>query len=98
MPFLRSYDDPEGEYAMDAREQFARLAPLVVPDPLSTRLLRMRTAAGKERWLIVDRAAQAREGDLVLVERGAGYRVARLRADTPRGSVWGAVAWFLEQG
>ena len=83
---------------MDAREQFVRLAPLVVRDPLSTRLIRTHTAAGKVRWLVVDRAARPKAGDLVLVERGAGYRVARLRADVPPEEVWGAVVWFVEQG
>lgn len=101
MPFANSFLDDLSETSAvrrDAKQCFCSLSGLVVPRPLSTFIFRSKSPAGLARFLIVDREQLPREDGLVLVATESGLREARFGASTPRGRIWGAVAWFLEEG
>lgn len=99
MPFVNSYLSVEKERPEDAREYFRALAGKVVPEPLSSHIVKSKTRTGKIRYLIIDRNVLPSEGCLIVYASDSGFSVRRYeQGKTPAERVWGVVAWFLEQG
>ena len=98
MPFINSHIDPERGLPPDARSHFESLSRTIVKEPLSTSIIRTQSPTGRIRYLIVDRAVQPEEGDLIVVAADYRFKVGRYANSIPLSKVWGTVVWFLQEG
>jgi len=98
MPFESSFIDPERGLPPDSREFFARLAPLVVREPISTDIIKTTTKNGRRRYLVVDRAHRPEEGDLIVVAGRYRHKLARYVPTIAQHVIYGTVLWVLQEG
>jgi len=98
MPFVNSYLDVEKKKPDDAREYLRDLAARIVQEPVATHIVETKTRTGKTRFLVIDRSLIAQPGDLIVYATDTRLTVRRLTPDMPPERIWGAVAWFIEQG
>lgn len=92
-----SHINPGQNAQQDARKYFADLAPLVVQDPASTRIVNTTTKTGRRRYLVVDRARTPSVGDWVVVASKYRHKLIRYVPVISPNLIWGTVIWTLQE-
>ncbi|MDY3868935.1 MAG: molybdenum ABC transporter permease [Pyramidobacter sp.] len=73
------------------------LSQRLVTRPSSTFLISLKGRSSEWAVLVVDRAAQPRDGAMVLLGTRRGFRVARWHDDDSLENLWGIVTWVVRR-